>query len=103
MPEGRLSKPEERDPQTAPFRPGVAILAAQANADVRPITFHQSGLAWPRDKWPRVRFRRPIITLRFGEVVELAGEDPIVDAERVRQALSAMLTELDAEIAAGDR
>jgi len=101
MPEGRLTKPEERSPQVGQFRPGVAELARLSGAVVRPITFHRSGLAWPRAKWPKVRVRnRPIVTMRFGEPVELTGADDHQNAKLIEDALTAMLTDLDTEVAA---
>ena len=72
MPEGRLTKPEERDPQVGPFRSGVAELARETGAVVRPITFHRTGLAWPRGKWPKIRFRnRPILAGRAERNAEI--------------------------------
>lgn len=101
MPEGRLTKPAERDPQVGPFRPGVAELARETGAVVRPITFHRSGLAWPRGKWPKLRLRnRPIVTMRLGEPVELDGPDDPANAKLIEDAMTELLTELDAEVAA---
>lgn len=101
MPEGRLTKPEERRPQVGTFRPGVAELARETGAVVRPITFHRSGLAWPRGSWPRVRLRnRPIVTMRLGEPVVLDGPDDPANAKLIEYAMTELLTELDAEVAA---
>ncbi len=101
MPEGRLTKPEERDPQVGPFRPGVAQLARETGAVVRPITFHRSGLAWPRGQWPKVRVRnRPIITMRFGEPVDLVGANDQENAKLIEKAMTDLLIALDAEVAA---
>lgn len=100
MPEGRLTKPEERDPQVGPGKPGVAQLAREAGAIVRPIAFHNSGLAWPRGKWPKVRFRRPIVTMRLGGPIPLTGENDQENTELIMAALTDLLNELDAEVAA---
>ena len=101
MPEGRLTKPEERDPQVGVFKPGVAELARETGALVRPITFHRSGLAWPRGKWPILRLRnRPIVTMRLGEAIPLTGSDDLENAKLVENAMTDLLDELDAEVAA---
>lgn len=101
MPEGRLTKPEQRTPQVGPFRPGVAELARISGAEVRPITFHRSGLAWPRGKWPRLRlWNRPIVTMRLGDPVELTGSNDRENAKLVEDALTEMLNTLDDEVEA---
>lgn len=99
MPEGRLTKPEDRDPQVGPYRPGVAELARMSGAVVRPITFHQSGLAWPRAKWPKLRLpkNRPVVTMRLGGPVALDGADDVENAKLIENAGTALLNELDAE------
>jgi 1-acyl-sn-glycerol-3-phosphate acyltransferase len=100
MPEGRLSKPEERAPQVGPFRPGVAELAREAGAVVRPITFHQSGLAWPRGKWPKLRLpkNRPVVTMRLGGPVTLDGANDLENAKLIEAAVTELLHELDSEL-----
>ena len=101
MPEGRLTKPEERDPQVGPFRAGVAELARETGAVVCPITFHRTGLAWPRAKLPKIRFRhRPIVTMRLGDPVELDGADDHANAKLLEIAISKSLDDLDIEVAA---
>lgn len=100
MPEGRLTKPEDRDPQTGPFRPGVAELARVTGAIVRPITFHRTGLAWPRGKWPKVRIKRPVVTMRLGGPIDLTGTTDQENADLIMAALTELLNELDAEEAA---
>jgi len=98
MPEGRLTKPEERDPQVGPFRPGVAELARRSNAIVRPITFHRTGLAWPRGKWPKIRLRgRPVVTMRLGGPIDLHGETDQENAKLIEMAVTELLEQLDAE------
>jgi 1-acyl-sn-glycerol-3-phosphate acyltransferase len=96
MPEGRLTKPEERNPQVGPFRAGVAELARETDSIVRPITFHQSGLAWPRGKWPKLRLRnRPVVTMRLGGPINLHGSTDLENAKLIEDAVSALLTEVD--------
>ena len=101
MPEGRLTKPEDRRPQVGTFRPGVAELARESGAVVRPITFHNSGLAWPRGKWPKVRLRnRPIVTMRLGDPIDLTGATDKENAKLIENAVTELLTEVDADVAA---
>ena len=101
MPEGRLTKPEKRQPQVGPFRVGVAEIARESGASVRPITFHRSGLAWPRDKWPKIRFRnRPIVTMRLQDEVELTGANVRENAKLIEDAVTDALDKLDIEVAA---
>ena len=101
MPEGRLTKPEQRNPQVGAFRVGVAELARQSGAVVRTITFHRSGIAWPRGKWPKVRFRnRPIVTMRLQDPVELTGATDRENAKLIEQSVTAALNALDEEVAA---
>ena len=101
MPEGRLTKPERRNPQVGPFRVGVAQLARETGAVVRPITFHRSGLAWPPGKWPKIRFRnRPIVTMILGDPIELHGVDDLENTKLIEIAMTELLTDLDAEVAA---
>lgn len=100
MPEGRLTKPEDRDPQVGSYRPGVAELAREAGAIVRPITFHQSGLAWPRGKWPKLRLpkNRPVVTMRLGGPVTLDGTNDVENAKLIEDAGTELLNALDAEL-----
>lgn len=96
MPEGRLTKPEERDPQVGPFRIGVAELARESNAIVRPISFHQTGLAWPRGKWPKIRLRnRPHVTMVLGKPIDLHGADDAENAKLIEIGVTELLNELD--------
>jgi len=99
MPEGRLTKPEDRDPQVGKFRSGVAEMARETNAIVRPITFHQTGLAWPRGKWPRLRIRnRPVVTMRLGGPIDLHGATDSENAKLIEQSVTELLNDLDAEL-----
>jgi len=99
MPEGRLTKPDERDPQVGSFRVGVAELAREANAIVRPITFHRTGVAWPRGGWPKVRFRnRPVVTMVLGDPIDLHGATDQENAKLIEDAMTELLTKLDQEV-----
>ena len=99
MPEGRLTKPEDRDPQVGPFRPGVAELARESGALVRPITFHQSGLAWPRGKWPKLRLRsRPHVSMVLGDPIDLSGATDQENAKLIEDSVTAALNRLDNQL-----
>lgn len=96
MPEGRLVPPEERNPQVGPARPGVAELANELDAYMRPIVFHNTGKVWPRGGWPKPRFKRPTVTLKLDDHhIEPSG-DPQADIDKIMARLSEMLDELDA-------
>ena len=100
MPEGRLTKPEDRAPQVGPFRAGVAELARESGAVVRPISFHQSGLAWPRGKWPKIRLRnRPHVTMVLGEPIPLTAQSDLENAKLVEAAMTELLDSLDRQLA----
>lgn len=96
MPEGRLVPPDERTPQTGPGRPGVVELARDSGAEVRPIAFHNTGMVWPRGKWPRRVRPKPKVTLKVGEPIELIHDDDQANADLIMAAVSAMLDDLDA-------
>lgn len=97
MPEGRLVPPDMRTPQTGDLRPGVSELARATNAVVRPISFHHTDIVWPRDGWPRRVRPRPTVTMRFGIDLSFDTDDHVANTERVDQALTALLNDLDAE------
>ena len=97
MPEGRLTPPDERSPQVGQLRPGAAELAREAGAVLRPIAFHNTGIVWPRNRWPRLRLRRPTVTLRLSEEWIEPSDDPEHDMDRIAKILTDMLHELDAE------
>ncbi len=96
MPEGRLTPPEERDPQVGVARPGVSELAAATNALVSPIVFHNTDVVWPRNGWPRAPLPRPTVTLEVGPAMELTGNDHVANAARVMAEVTAMMNRLDA-------
>lgn len=96
MPEGRLVPPDERTPQVGPARPGAAELAAAANAYMRPIVFHNTERVWRKGRPPRLRFRRPTVTLILGEEHFEPSDDLQSDVNQVMAALSQMLDDLDA-------
>lgn len=99
MPEGRLTKPSERTPQVGTFRAGVAELARESNAIVRPIAFHRTGRAWPRGKWPKLRMRnRPVVTMVLGDPVDLHGSDDLENAKLIEDAMTQLLTDLDHQV-----
>ncbi len=95
MPEGRLIKPEDRAPQTGVARPGVSELAVATNAVIQPIVFHHTDVAWPRNKWPRFRLRRPVVTIALGPPFELPYDDHQRNADFIMANLATTLDRLD--------
>lgn len=98
MPEGRLVKPEERDPQTGPAHLGIAELAERTNARIRPVVFHHTDLAWPRGGKPRLSMRRPVVTVEIrNEDLELPDASYREQADHVMAYLTERLDALDAD------
>jgi len=97
MPEGRLVPPEEREHQTGPARPGAAELAAEMNAYMRAVVFHNTDVVWPRDKWPRLSRRRPVVTMELDHLHFEPTGNHQDDIDIVMARLTVMLDELDAD------
>lgn len=96
MPEGRLMTAKYRNPQVGPARPGASELARAANAYMRPIVFHNAETVWPKGRPPRLRLRRPTVTLILSDEHFEPTDDPQADVDQVMAALAAMLDDLDA-------
>lgn len=76
MPEGRLVPPEERSATgVGPGRPGLSRIARRSGAAVIPVAFIGTDRVWPRGGLPRVGMPRPEVKIRFGDPVELTGDD----------------------------
>lgn len=76
MPEGRLVPPEERSASgVGPGRPGLSRIARRSGAAVIPVAFVGTDRVWPRGGPPRLGLPRPLVKIRFGEPMELTGDD----------------------------
>ena len=76
MPEGRLVPPEERSASgVGPGRPGLSRIARRSGAAVIPVAFVGTDQVWPRGGVPRLGLPRPQVKIRFGEPMELTGDD----------------------------
>lgn len=76
MPEGRLIPPAERSAHgVGPGRPGLSRIARRSGAAVIPVAFIGTDRIWPRGGLPRLRLPRPEVRIRFGEPMEMTGDD----------------------------
>ena len=76
MPEGRLVPASERAMAgVGPGRPGLSRIARRAGAAVVPVAFVGTDRVWPRGSAPRIQWPRPIVRIRFGEPMEMIGDD----------------------------
>ncbi len=76
MPEGRLVPPDERSAiGVGPGRPGLSRIARRSGAAVVPVAFVGTDRVWPRGGPPRLKLPRPEVKVRFGEAMEMTGDD----------------------------
>ncbi len=76
MPEGRLVPPGERsETGVGPGRPGLSRIARRSGAAVIPVAFVGTDRVWPRGSLPRMQWPRPEVKIRFGEPLEMTGDD----------------------------
>lgn len=93
MPEGRLVKPEDWVGGVGPGRPGVSRIATAVDAVVVPVGFSNTERVWPRSRPPRVRLPRPDVHLKVGPAIEMDSTDHQVNADKVMDAISALIVE----------
>ncbi len=76
MPEGRLVPPAERSATgVGPGRPGLSRIARRSGAAVIPVAFVGTDRVWPRGGLPRLGLPRPEVKIRFGQPMEMTGDD----------------------------
>ena len=76
MPEGRLVPPAERSAiGVGPGRPGLSRIARRSGAAVIPVAFIGTDRVWPRGGLPRLGLPRPHVKIRFGDPIEMTGDD----------------------------
>ncbi len=98
MPEGRLVKREEwRDAGVGSARPGLSRIARRAGASVVPVGFVGTDQVWPRGSAPRLQRRRPTVTVRLGEPMEMLGDDDQANTDAFMAHLGAFVQELEAQ------
>ena len=66
------------------------------DAYMRPIVFHNTDVVWPRDGFPRLSLRRPVVTMELDDTHYEPSDDPQRDTDLVMARLTEMLDYLDA-------
>lgn len=96
MPEGRLVPPAERGVLgVGPARPGLSRIARRAGASVVPVAFIGTDRVWPRGRPPRLHARRPTVTVRLGEPMEMVGTDDQANTDEFMAHLGALVRSLE--------
>lgn len=92
MPEGRLVAPAERSVMgVGPGRPGLSRIARRSGAAVIPVAFVGTDRVWPRGGLPRLGLPRPEVKIRFGDPVELTGDDDQANVDAFMAELGRLL------------
>lgn len=98
MPEGRLVKREEwSDTGVGSARPGLSRIARRSGASVIPVAFVGTDEVWPRGKPPRLQRRRPTVTVRLGEPMEMTGSDDQANTDAFMEHLGSLVQQLEAQ------
>ncbi|MGH1491665.1 MAG: lysophospholipid acyltransferase family protein [Acidimicrobiales bacterium] len=98
MPEGRLVPVREREEfGVGPARPGLSRIARRSGASVVPVAFIGTDKVWPRGKPPRPHLKRPTVTLRLGEPMEMVGDDDQANTDEFMAHLGEFVRKLEAE------
>ena len=96
LPQGTIPRGEEFFETTLTGRTGAARLAAMTKAPVIPFGIWGSEQVWPRaSRLPDVSNvrRPPLVSVRFGEPIDLSFDDARGDTERIMTAIAALLPE----------
>ena len=96
MPEGRITPPDQRaEDGIGEFRTGFIDIARGGDALVLPVALVNADRVWPsRAKLPRLRLRRPHVTLGVGTPVDVVGATDEEVEENVRAQMAAIIARL---------
>ncbi len=96
MPEGRVTPPHQRSADgMGEFRAGFMDIARKGEAVVLPVVLVNADKVWPSGgKLPRLRLRRPNVTLAAGTPVEVVGFTDTEVEEKVRSEMAALIARL---------
>ena len=98
MPEGRLVKREEWAANgVGSARPGLSRIARRAGASVVPVAFVGTDQVWPRGKPPKLQRRRPTVTVRLGEPMEMLSDDHQANTDAFMAHLGSLVQELESQ------
>lgn len=96
MPEGRLVPAADRsETGVGPARPGLSRIARRAGASVVPVAFVGTDRVWPRGRPPKIQRKRPTVTVRLGEPIEMLGEDDQANADEFMMHLADLVRSLE--------
>jgi putative phosphoserine phosphatase/1-acylglycerol-3-phosphate O-acyltransferase len=97
MPEGRLVRKDEwQAVGVGSARPGLSRIVRRAGATVVPVAIVGTELVWPRDGPPRLQPRRPVVRVRFGEPMEMVGDDDQGNTDEFMAHLGALVRRVEA-------
>ena len=89
MPEGRITRPQERTDGVGPGRPGVSRIARLAGAAVVPVGIAGSDRVWPPGSARiRVGWRRDPVVVRFGAPMQFTTDDHTGNVARLMAAIA---------------
>lgn len=92
MPEGRLVPRAERAATgVGPGRPGLSRIARRSGAAIIPVAFIGTDRVWPRGSRPRFHRPRPVVKIRFGEPMEMTGDDDQANVDAFMAELGALV------------
>lgn len=98
MPEGRLVKRDEwSENGVGSARPGLSRIARRAGASVVPVAFVGTDQVWPRGSAPRIQRRRPTVTIRLGEPMEMLGDDDQANTDAFMAHLGSLVQDLESQ------
>lgn len=96
MPEGRIVRSHELVDGVGPARLGISRIATAADAAIVPIGFAGASEAWtPGKPVPKMGFRRPPVTARFGPPFLLDGHDHEANVVEIMAAISNLIMPVD--------
>ncbi|MBG01568.1 MAG: hypothetical protein CL470_04780 [Acidimicrobiaceae bacterium] len=94
MPEGRLVPEVDRPDGVGQGRPGISRIATAANVSILPIAIEGTDKVWPMGKaFPRLKFSRPTITVKFGHPIKLPSNDDIINVGVIMDEIKTLLNE----------
>ncbi|MCH1512083.1 MAG: 1-acyl-sn-glycerol-3-phosphate acyltransferase [Acidimicrobiales bacterium] len=92
MPEGRLVPENDRPEGVGKGRPGISRIARSRNLCIIPVGLTGTEKIWPIGKtFPRIRFPRHKVSIKFGKPMRLSSNDDIVNVEAVMGEIKSLL------------
>ena len=96
MPEGKLSKPEDRVYGVGKLHRGVSILGSEAGVPIVPVAVLGTEELWRNGERPTIRpWRRPRVLIEAGIPLTFAADDHDANLADLRTALADLLVGLE--------